>query len=370
MSLFRKLSPISLTAPVITLSDVTDIQALGARWRALEASADVSFFQSWTWVGCLAEDRFSAPVVLVAQEDGRDLALALFNRRAGTLSPNTLWLGESGLASLDAMYVEHNGVLVQRGRADLLAACLRAAIGPLALGSRVVLSGVDDAHLQAARQTHAQVRVRQTRPAPYIDFTRLRREPDAFLEGLGPNTRYQLRRSARRYAASGPLVIRRAETVADAQVVLNELAELHQASWVGRGRPGAFANPYFRRFHRELISRALPRGEVDLLRITAGSQLIGCLYNFCFDGGVLAYQSGFNYAAATAHQKPGMTSHHLAVDMYRAAGRTRYDFLAGDERYKTSLSNATTSLHWLDIVPTWSPRGIVTRLLKIGHGGR
>jgi len=360
---------ITSSAPFISVTDLTDLNALGERWRALETRAAAPFFQSWTWVGCLAAERFPDPVVLAVQQDGRDLALALFNRRTSRLSPKTLWLGESGMPSLDVMYVEHNGILLDQDRADLLAPCLRAALGP-ALGRRLVLSGVNDAHLQAARHTNALVRVQRSQPAPYIDFTLIAPDTDAFLQGLGPNTRYQLRRSARRYAAHGPLSVHRAASVAEAQDTLDELAGLHQVSWVERGRSGAFANPYFRKFHRELITRAMPRAEVDLLRITAGPQLIGCLYNFRLNGSVLAYQSGFNYPAAGPHQKPGLTSHHLAIDMYRAAGVQRYDFLAGEERYKSSLSNASATLHWFDVVPTWSPRGVITHLLGMNRSSQ
>ena len=367
--LFQKALTITSSAPFISLTDLTDLDALARRWRALETRAGASFFQSWTWVGCLAAERFPDPVVLAVQHNGQDLALALFNRRTSRLSPQTLWLGESGMPSLDAMYVEHNGILLDRDHTGLLAPCLRAALGP-AMGRRLVLSGVDDAHLQAARHTDALVRVQRSQPAPYIDFTDIAPDANAFLEGLGPNTRYQLRRSARRYAAAGPLHVHRATSIAEAHDMLDELARLHQVSWVERGRSGAFANPYFRKFHRELITRAMPRGEVDLLRISAGAQLIGCLYNFRLEGCVLAYQSGFNYPAAGPHQKPGLTSHHLAIDMYRAEGEQRYDFLAGEERYKSSLSNASTTMHWFDVVPTWSPRGVITRLLGMNKGGQ
>ena len=41
------------------VSGVTDFTALGERWRDLEQRSECSFFQSWTWVGCLAAERFS-----------------------------------------------------------------------------------------------------------------------------------------------------------------------------------------------------------------------------------------------------------------------------------------------------------------------
>ena len=63
---------------------------------------------------------------------------------------------------------------------------------------------------------------------------------------------------------------------------LEALVRLHQITWTGRGKLGAFANSTFMRFHRELITRGIPRGEIDLLRIDAGEQTVGFLYNFVF----------------------------------------------------------------------------------------
>ena len=99
------------------------------------------------------------------------------------------------------------------------------------------------------------------------------------------------------------------------------------------------------------------------MRIAAGGRAIGYLYNFRHRGRVLAYQSGFDYAAAGARQKPGLTCHRAAIDLARREGATAYDFLAGGDRYKTSLANATTQMFWLDLARHWSGRGILYRAL-------
>ncbi len=155
--------------------------------------------------------------------------------------------------------------------------------------------------------------------------------------------------------------MQRAAGVAEAVAFLQALAVLHQATWTARGRPGAFANPEFARFHHALLARAVPRGEAELLRIAAGEKLVGYLYNLRFRGRVYAYQSGFDYAAAGAHEKPGLTCHHAAIALARREGATRYDFLAGGDRYKTSFANAATTLHWLDVAPRWSLSGLAYR---------
>jgi CelD/BcsL family acetyltransferase involved in cellulose biosynthesis len=346
----------------IGLSEVSDFAALETRWRALQERARGSFFQSWTWTGCLLRERFPDPVLLEARWDGATAALALFNRRGNRREPDRLWLGESGIGDLDAAFIEHNGVLLDKGREDLLAACLRAALGqPIAPrrrrhGRSLILSGVDENHLRAARGV-ASVRLRQVSPSPFVDLAAIRGAGRTYPDGLSANTRYQIRRSIRRYATAGPLCIRRAETLEEAHDFLSALAELHQATWTRRGKPGAFANPSFVRFHRELLGRAFPRREVDLLRISAGSTIVGYLYNFRFRGMVGAYQSGFDYGLVDFHRKPGLTCHAMAIEMYLGEGAQRYDFLAGGDRYKTSLANAQEQQYWLRVLPRWSVAG-------------
>lgn len=330
----------------IALLPVRDLAAVEAAWRTLEQDADPSFFQSWTWVGCRAETRFPDPLLLHAERAGRTVGLALLNRRNGRL-----WLTESGEAAHDAIYVEHNGVLLARDAADLLPACLGAL---LAAGRRLHLSGVDAAHLAAARQ-QGVVRVRQESAAPFVDLAALPATPEAYLASRSANTRQQIRRSDRSF---GRIAVRAAATVEEAWAFLDALARLHQASWAARGRPGAFANPEFLRFHRALLARAIPRGEADLLRIDGASGTIGYLYNFRLRGRVLAYQSGFDYAAADKHGKPGLTCHHAAIARAHAAGDAAYDFLAGAARYKTSLGSAAIPLCWLEAARPGSLDGI------------
>lgn len=366
--------------PQVSVVRAPELSLLAERWRAMERCCDASFFQSWTWVGCLAQERYRDAVLLCVQQDGQDRALALFGQRRSRLAPNTLWLNETGDARFDAMFVEHNGVLCARGHEALREASLVALLGgegcvagtamPVPRfyrrGLRLVLSGVNsemcEIAARIARSHRTVLRVLRTEPAPYVDFSLLDAGPDGFVDHLSPGTRYQLRRSTRRYAELGPVAIRRAQSVEEAHAMLDELAVLHQATWTARGQPGAFANPRFRQFHLALIARGMPRDEIDLLRITAGDRLIGCLYNFRYNGRVMTYQSGFDYRTTHAHQKPGLTTHHLAIEMYRASGQHSYDFLAGEDRYKTSLANAAHTMHWIDLVPRWSLRGMLIRL--------
>jgi CelD/BcsL family acetyltransferase involved in cellulose biosynthesis len=206
------------------------------------------------------------------------------------------------------------------------------------------------------------VHLTASEPAPYVDLRALPAGEPGWLDSLSPGTRYQLRRSIRRYETRGPLLIRRAATLPEARMVFADLARLHQASWTARGRKGAFARAFFQRFHAALIEECLPRGEIELLRISAGEHLIGCLYNLRHGDIVLSYQSGFADRDIHKHDKPGLVCHSLAIEQARAEGLSRYDFLAGSNRTKTAFANASTDLHWFDLVRPWSPRGVIGRL--------
>jgi CelD/BcsL family acetyltransferase involved in cellulose biosynthesis len=341
----------------VTVTEVSDFGALEAKWRDLENRSSLSFFQSWTWTGCLIEERFPDPVLAEARDGERTVALALFNRRG-----RSLFLGESGNPALDCPYIEFNGILAERGREEALSlACLRAVHGTGFWRRRLVLAGVDTVTARVASQVGSVHTVRSV-ASPWVDVSL---KNPCFLTRRSANTRQQLRRSHRDYASVGDIVSRCAEDPAEASRFLDELITLHQASWRARGEAGAFARPFFGRFHRALIERGMPRGEIALVRVSAGAQVIGYLYNFRYRGRSLAYQSGFDYAGASRSGKPGLTCHYEAIRLTAGWGGIRYDFLAGNDRYKRSLSDRQEMLHWIEIMDGYSPRFVLRRALSV-----
>lgn len=312
----------------VTRPDLHD-PALHATWQARAAACAVTPFLSWMWVGCLAAERFVEPRLV-----GAGGSLALFNVRGRTWS-----LQESGDPALDAVFTEHNGAL---GPLGPVLDAVRGRAG------RVRLSGIDDAGLAAVRAAGGIIVGLQTRAAPFAVL-----DPAvAHAERLSRNTRSQVRRSDRSYAADGAIRVERADTVEQALDWLDRLVVLHRATWESRGVESGFLGPSVQRFHRALIAGGVPTGEVDVLRIGAGGRVIGYLLNLRGHGRVHAYQSGFDYGGAGLHEKPGLTCHHAAIERARLAGDVEYDFLAGDARYKRSLATGSRNLHWL----VWKPR--------------
>ena len=334
------------------------VARLGDEWRALEARSCCSFFQSWTWVGCRVAERFSAPLLVRAWCRAALVGLALFNRRGLSLAPRALWLHETGDPGEDSVFIEHNGPLVAEACAeDVCAAILRAA---LADAGTLVLSGVGAAVRDAVTGIGV-CHLRSLRPAPSVLMAG--HDEAGWRAGLGGPTRAQLARSRRRLERLGPLSWRRAGSVSEAQAGLSQLAELHRRRWEREGRKGAFSSSAFMRFHQDLIARAVPRGEASIVHLAAGNRAVCSLYEFRWRGTVLAYQSGVDMEAY-ANTSPGLLAHTFAIDDARKAGFDRYDFLAGDARYKRSLGNDETPLIWLEVSRYWSRHGLPLAVLR------
>lgn len=351
--------PFAADAPSLAVEPFPGLEALRSWWSELESRADGGFYLSWRWIGTMLAESAIRPLVVTARADGRLVGIGLVHaatqrRHRGLLRSRTLFLNETGDPALDAPYIEYNGFLVDRDHAPALEQRMLAFLagdrGPDGLPDwdEIRFGGVPGRYRQFALATGLAVRLVGANGTARVDLDAIRASAMPYLDHLSANTRHQIRRSARGYEVHGPLALDAAGTVDEAIGFLDELARLHQAYWTGRGRPGAFAQPYMARFHRRLIGAALPEGAVELLRVRAGDHAIGYLYNFIHRGWVGAYCSGFAYAD-DPKLKPGYVAYRLCIERHLAAGNRVFDFLAGDNRYKTSLGKADQPLFHFDL---------------------
>lgn len=313
-----------------------DFAALGEAWRELEARApQASFFQSWDWVGCCAAERFPHPLVLRAEAAGRCVGLALFNRRW-----SRLLLTETGEADRDSPFVEWNAPLLAADAPHGTAAAIWRAAWRAAGWRRLVLGGVAP---EVAAEAGGRVLREERRVAPYVDLASVRASGGRWRAGLSANTRYQIGRAERLYRERGPVVLAQAQP-AEVLPWFGELVALHEASWRRRGKPGAYATAFQRRFHEQLMMRTTGEA-LQLIRVSVASEPVAFLCNLRRGGRVLAYQSGLA-EPADAREKPGLVAHAWAIERALTDGDLAYDFLAGAQRYKSSLANAESEMLW------------------------
>lgn len=339
-----------------TFQPLRDMDSLAGEWRALEERGNRSPFLAWSWIGCWLATLPPAfePWVLRGEREGRVCLFAILfravRRRHGWLTSRGLFLNQTGNPDYDTLTVEYNGFLTDpasRDDAGVAAIDFIHTVAPV--WDELYVNGVEEeeglALVPPGRRRHLISR----QPAPFVDLAQIRDRGTPYLDHLSRNTRYQLRRAIRRYEERGPLVTDIAENSDQALEYMAGLKQLHQAHWTARGNPGAFANPYFKKFHTEFVRSMAQSGAAEIIRIRAGEDIIGYLYNFFYRDRVYNYQGGFSYEPDQSALKPGLVSHVLAIEAAVRQGRERYEFLAGGARYKTSLSTDMAHLTWLSL---------------------
>jgi CelD/BcsL family acetyltransferase involved in cellulose biosynthesis len=328
------------------------LTALETEWRGLEPVAAPSFFTSWHWVGTLLTSlpKGKRPDLLRGSLRNETVALSLLGaasvrRQRGLIRSRALFLNETGDVDYDLM-IEHNGLLVAN---QYRQAAIEALIGWFAGDGA---QEADEIYISGSMQSlpgdtvarHGLYRKQTASPSYWVALNRLAASDGELYPVLSSNARQQLRRAIRHFESGGQVRLDRAANRGEAREFFAELKELHIATWQSRGKEHAFSRPFFEAFHHELIDRHVANGAAQVLRASAGSRLIGYLYNFRFSERVYAYQSGFAYGEPGA--RPGSVAHALAIrDAYRS-GASAYDFLAGRNRLKESFATDSAPMLW------------------------
>jgi CelD/BcsL family acetyltransferase involved in cellulose biosynthesis len=314
-------------------------------WRALEAAARPTYFLTWGWIATwlAALPTAALPQLAVVREGATAVAACFLGRRRvrrhGVVPTRMRYLNATGIPRFDELCIEHNTMLCVPGTTWPLQALIE---GLPADWDELALPAIDATPL--APPEGYQLVVDREVAAPYVDLAKVRAAGD-YLSLLGGNTRAQIRRARR---LVGPLALEVATTLAQALEIYDELIALHTTSWRRRGEPGAFADPWFERFHRDLITQRFAHGEIELLRLRAGGQTLGCVYNLIAHGRTLFYQAGLA-PIADPRIKPGYLCQAAAIEHAAATGAAIYDFLGGDARYKAQLATGSTRLIWVRV---------------------
>lgn len=330
----------------ISLMPLPQRSTLEAWWLDLEAASAGSFFISWTWIGSWLDviPATAAVSLLVALHDGRRVGMGLVVDGAAHLFRRLrvrAWrLHTVGVEDIDDLAIEYNDFLVERSRSDEVRFAMTQWLLGHTAAQQLEVRGASAPWRALAEAPPAKLLARMDPLTSYlVSLAKVRQAPQGYLSLLGSNLRSQIRRSLKAYQALGPVVVEPARDLDTALSFLGRLRDMHRRSWQDKGVHSGFAaDAVAQRFHEQLIRRAFPRHEVQLLRVRAGEADIGYLYNFVYGGSVLYYQSGLDYDLVEKHGRPGLVCHALAIEHNAQLGHAWYDLLAGDYRYKASLA--------------------------------
>lgn len=322
----------------ISLDAVGDISVLANQWQDLERRAEHEFFLSWLWISVWLKVFNPAVQLLTIRQHHQVVALALVTcseqRRHGWLNSRVIRLHQTGNPQEDQIWIEYNDMLVdQAHRAGATAALVRFIEQGSSSWDEWIVGASCQTKLESWVSDNLHKHVLWEAAAYGVDLQALRETGKEYLQSLSRNTRYQLNKAYRTALRSGDIIYSSAQTQQQALEWFQELGDLHHQRW---GDDSGFVNERFIDFHTELIQQGLPTGQVELVRIELGDQLMGILYNFIYAGKVYFYLSGTNYQV-DASIKPGLLCQVECINAHLAAGANYYDFMGGDARYKRSL---------------------------------
>lgn len=323
-------------------------------WAELDQASPYSSFylsNEWTaaWLDTFGE--LLRPEILVFEHGNTAVGICLLVRsteQRGPFRVKRIYLNTVGGEIADRTLMEFNNLLCRTGWEEKTSKALSAHLQSLEWDEFAVEGIFPGPILDCFLRNGFSVLppVISALPSYYVDLEQLRQSKTSYESLLSSNTREQLRRSLKKYEQLGEIRLEAAGDLPRAEGLFEEMCGLHQSRWRKKGEEGAFAPGRRLDFHRTLIRQAFAKGSIQLLRVTAGEQTIGILYNFVKSGKVYFFQSGFNYSG-DKHLKPGLVTHTFAVRHCLNAGFTDYDFLAGDAQYKRSLAKNRRQLAWV-----------------------
>jgi len=342
-----------------TYDPVENSELVEKIWTGLLKKCRHGYFMSWGWISTWLRNLPSTSkveFVVGFQDESPRLAFFLGRKtryKFGVLPIRVISLNTVGDPYYDLLYIEYNSILYEPGAERFIDQFVRYTNE--LKWDEFTLPGIENDFFRQVVASDQLTELKfhafleENTDSYYVELQKIRDADMDFMRFLSSNKRSQIRRSIKEYERDGKLQIEEAETLEQALVMFEGLVAFHQEEWNKRGKPGVFSNKFVYQFHIDLIRSRFSLKEIQLLQIRNEKMTIGFLYCFVYQDEVLFYQSGFCYTQGNVF-RPGLVSHYYAIVHNALRNMKTYDFLAGAEAYKSSLSTNSTPLHWVRLM--------------------
>lgn len=317
--------------PRMALAAPTALAGWERGWKQLQRVAGgQNPFLSWEWVSAWAATGRCQPLIVgEAFADGRLAGLLPLQRvrRRGLMQLEFLAQAAGG-DDLDCLL---HPAAPEGTATRLLAAALARARCDL-----IRLEGLrPDAHLRLALAA-AEVGLRslQVEAAEWLPNLPLPSSFEALLADHSPNFRAEVRRRRRVLLRRLPqATIECAQSPSAIAAALEHLFRLHNQRRLQKQDRGIFESARLRAFHSAAAAKLGASGQVRVYLLRTPAAVLAALYGFQVEHRFLYFQSGFD--PAMAEVSPGTVLLSAVIEDCIRRGLRRFEFLRGDERYKS-----------------------------------
>lgn len=153
---------------------------------------------------------------------------------------------------------------------------------------------------------------------------------DDYLMMLDKKQRHEVRRKLRKADAEADTRFIIVGSEHDLQAEIQAFIELHQKSAPEKDE---FMDPRMQAFFFDVAQVLQAEGWLQLAFVEMDGQKAASLLNFDYDDAILVYNSGYD-PLQFRHLSPGIIVTARCIEHAIALGRSKFDFLRGDEVYK------------------------------------
>lgn len=157
---------------------------------------------------------------------------------------------------------------------------------------------------------------------------------DEYVKSLSKSRRERVRNLVRNYFDSGRAVSRRVAERHELPQAYDTLIELHQKRRRSLDQPGCFADRRFTAYHREVMEQFFDLCRLRLQHVLLDERPVAIEYDLVGGDTAYFYQSGIE--PAVLDERPGWLGTIGSLRAAIAEGYKVFDFMRGDEAYKSS----------------------------------
>lgn len=174
---------------------------------------------------------------------------------------------------------------------------------------------------------------------------------DKYLDDLDRKVRYELRYSKRAVCEKDLFRVFEVNNTEELEIAFRRFVDLHQERWNKQGYPGAFADPQYEYFLKEVGTAFLDRGWLKMTTaIDHEDECIAVDFAFAFKDKVYDYQKAFDADSDLAKYSPGRALTYFLIEDAIIDKKESVDLLRGGEKYKMRLADKAPQ-NWQIIIP-------------------
>jgi CelD/BcsL family acetyltransferase involved in cellulose biosynthesis len=178
---------------------------------------------------------------------------------------------------------------------------------------------------------------------------------DGYLNMLDKKQRHEVRRKLRRADGETDVRFIIVGPEHDLRAAMEAFVDLHQKSTPEKDK---FMDPQMEGFFYDVSQVLQARGWLQLVFVEINGQKAASLLNFDYGDAILVYNSGYD-PAQFSHLSPGIIVTARSIEYAIELGRSKFDFLRGDEVYKYRFGAQDTEVRRLLIAKPDVPLEVV-----------